>query len=271
MKRAPALLSLLLLASGCMPKEARPPIARVLRVCADPNNMPFSNRAEQGFENKLARLIADDLGARLQYLWWAQRRGNIRETLKAGKCDLVPGIGSTLESVATSTPYYRSTYMIVTRPKSGLASLSSFDDPRLKHLRIGVQLIGDDGVNTPPAHALMHRGIITNVRGFMVQGDYRRAFPQDAILDALASGKLDVAYVWGPVAGYYKHRHSDAVTLRPVSPAFDGPQLPMVYDISVGVRRQDQPLLSQVDAVLRKHRAEIQRLLQGYGVPLAGD
>lgn len=159
----------------------------------------------------------------MQYVWWAQRRGNLRETLKAGRCDLVPGVGSTIEGIATSAPYYRSSYMVVTRPGSGLETLNSFDDPRLKKLRIGVQLIGDDGVNTPPAHALMHRGIVENVRGFMVQGDYRRKFPQDAILDALAGGTIDVAYVWGPVAGYYALRHSKAVTIRPVSPAFDGP------------------------------------------------
>jgi mxaJ protein len=261
-------LLLLLLLAACAPDK---PEARVLRVCADPNNLPFSNRAGKGFENALARLIAHDLGAELRVVWWAQRRGNLRETLRAGRCDLVPGVGSTVESIATSTPYYRSSYMVVTRPGSGLGSLESFDDPRLRNVRIGVQLIGDDGVNTPPAHALMHRGIVRNVRGFMVQGDYRRPYPQDAILDALTNGSLDVAYVWGPVAGYYAHRHPGAVAIRPVSPAFDGPQLPMVFDISVGVRKQDTGLLHRIDAILRARRPEIQRLLQRYGVPVVGD
>ena len=261
---------LLLLAGGCRPsspKAAQPP---VLRVCSDPNNMPFSNRAGRGFENRLARLIAHDLGARLELVWHAQRRGNLRETLNAGTCDLVPGVGSTLETVATSTPYYRSTYVIVTRAGSSLNDLRSFDDPRLRTLRIGVQLIGDDGANTPPAHALMRRQIVANVRGFMVQGDYRRAFPQDAILDALVAGKLDVAYVWGPVAGYYRLRHPDRMAIAPVSPAFDGPQLPMVYDVSVGLRKQDAALLRRVDAVLEKRRTEIEAMLQRYGVPLVG-
>ena len=263
MKRAAFLLLLLLAACG-----RHAPQEKVLRVCADPNNLPFSNRAGEGFENRLAQLIAHDLGAQLHYVWWAQRRGNLRETLKAGRCDLVPGVGSTIEGIATSTPYYRSSYMVVTRPGSGLDTLESFDDPRLKTLRIGVQLIGDDGVNTPPAHALMHRGIVDNVRGFMVQGDYRRKYPQDAILDALASGTIDVAYVWGPVAGYYALRHPGAVAIRPVSPAFDGPQLPLVFDVSVGVRKDDGDLLHRVDAVLRARQPAIQKLLRRYDVPL---
>jgi mxaJ protein len=259
-----AIVFLCLLVAACGQPRPRTP---VLRVCADPNNLPFSNQAGQGFENALARLVAHDLGATLRFFWWAQGRGNLRETLKAGRCDLVPGVGSTIEGIATSAPYYRSSYMVVTRPGRGLGTLTSFDDPRLKTLRIGVQLIGDDGVNTPPAHALMHRGIVSNVRGFMVQGDYRQPYPQDAILDALAAGKLDVAYVWGPVAGYYALRHPGAVAIRPVSPAFDGPQLPMVFDISVGVRKQDTELLRRVDAILRAHRVEIDRLLRRYHVP----
>ena len=262
MKRAAHLLLLVLAACG------QPTQEKVLRVCADPNNLPFSNRAGAGFENALARLIAHDLDAKLRYVWWAQRRGNLRETLKAGRCDLVPGVGSTIEGIATSAPYYRSSYMVVTRPGSGLESLNSFDDPRLKKLRIGVELVGDDGVNTPPAHALMHRGIVENVRGFMVQGDYRQKYPQDAILDALTDDKIDVAYVWGPVAGYYAKRHPKAVAIRPVSPAFDGPQLPMVFDVSVGVRKDDTDLLPRVAAVLRTRQPQIGALLRRYDVPL---
>lgn len=266
MKRVVLLLLLVLAACG-----RHAPQEKVLRVCADPNNLPFSTHAGEGFENQLARLIAHDLGAKLEYVWWAQRRGNLRETLKAGRCDLVPGVGSTIEGIATSAPYYRSSYMVVTRPGSGLESLTSFDDPRLKTLRIGVELIGDDGVNTPPAHALMHRGIVENVRGFMVQGDYRQKYPQDAILDALTANKLDVAYVWGPVAGYYAQRHPGAVAIRPVSPAFDGPQLPMVFDVSVGVRKDETDLLRRIDGILRARRPQIEQLLRRYDVPLVTD
>ncbi len=129
---------------------------RALRVCADPNNLPFSNRAGEGFENKLAELIAREQHARLDYVWWAQRRGYVRNTLNAGSCDLWPGVASSLEMLATSRPYYRSTYVFVTRTGDRLSGLT-LDDARLRRLRLGVQLVGDDGSNTPPAEALARR------------------------------------------------------------------------------------------------------------------
>ncbi|HYZ48732.1 MAG TPA: hypothetical protein VE567_07555, partial [Sphingomonas sp.] len=146
---------------------AAPASAAELRVCADPNNMPFSNARREGFENKLVERIAADWNMTVRYTWWAQRRGNVRNTLKAGACDLIPGIGSGVDMVAVTRPYYRARYMFVTRADRGL-HLSSFDDPRLKTLRIGVQMIGDDGANTPPAHALARRGIVENVRGYLI-------------------------------------------------------------------------------------------------------
>ena len=137
---------------------------RELRVCADPNNLPFSNDRGEGFENRIAELLARDLGAKLTYTWWAQRRGFIRSTLAANSCDLVIGVPAGYDLVLTTRSYYRSTYVFVTRKDSRLA-LSSFDDPQLRKLRIGVHLIGNDGVNVPPAHALTRRGIISNVAG----------------------------------------------------------------------------------------------------------
>src|SRR6188472_3799180 len=145
--------------------------ARELRVCADPNNLPFSNERGEGFENKLAEMIAHDLGTHVEYTWWAQRRGFMRSTLNAGACDVVMGYPHDAELAATTKPYYRSAYVFVTRRTRKL-NVSSFNDPRLRKLRIGVQLIGDDGANTPPAHALSRRGIIGNVRGYMIYGDY---------------------------------------------------------------------------------------------------
>ncbi|AUW57044.1 quinoprotein dehydrogenase-associated putative ABC transporter substrate-binding protein [Sphingobium sp. SCG-1] len=259
MRRALVLAALLLTACHTAPEKP------VLRVCADPNNMPFSNRKGEGYENALARLLARDMGAELRYVWWAQRRGNLRETLRAGRCDLVPGVASALESVATSTPYYRASYMVVTRTSDRL-TIRSLDDPHLKRLQIGVQLVGDDGSNTPPAHALTRRGIISNVRGFMVQGDYRRAFPQEAILDALAAGQIDIAFVWEPVAAYYAIRHPGMIRLTPVSPAFDGPALPMIYDVSVAVRKDDLPLRQRIDTILQRRHGEIVRRLRSYGL-----
>ena len=238
-----------------------------LRVCADPNNLPFSNRAGEGFENKLAELIARDLKLKLTYVWWAQRRGNVRETLNQGLCDLIPGVGSSLEMLATTSPYYRSTYLVVTRADRQL-DIHSFDDLRLKSLKIGVQLVGDDGSNTPPAHALSRRGMVENVRGYMIYGDYGRPDPQGDIVKAVADGEVDVAFVWGPVAAYFAARQSVALRLEPITPAFDGPQLPMIFDVSVGVRKSDRLLRQQVDSILERRSSEVRRILEDYRVPL---
>ena len=241
---------------------------RVLTVCADPNNLPFSNRAGQGFENKLAELIARELHARLDYVWWAQRRGYVRNTLNERKCDLWPGVASTVEMLATTRPYYRSTYVFVTRAGDRLAGLT-LDDPRLRRLRLGVQLVGDDGVNTPPAHALARRDIVANVRGFMLYGDYRQPNPPAAIVRAVAAGEIDVGLVWGPLAGYFAARSPVPLQIQPVTPWLDDTSWPMVYDISVGVQRGDTRLLNLVDRVLADRHGEIEALLATYRVPRA--
>jgi mxaJ protein len=240
--------------------------ARELRVCADPNNMPFSNERQQGFENQLVNLVAKNLDAQVKYVWWAQRRGNIRNTLKAGLCDLVPGVASGLEMLATTQPYYRSTYVFVTRRDRNL-KLSGFDDAQLHRLKIGVQMIGDDFANTPPAHALSKRGIVDNVRGYMLYGDYSQDSPPRLILEDVANGKLDLAVVWGPLAGYYAQKIRPKLALQPVGVANDGPELPMAFDISMGVRRQDRELKQEIEQVLAQHHREIEVLLQRYGVP----
>jgi mxaJ protein len=245
--------------------------ARELRVCADPNNLPFSNQREQGFENKLARLVAEDLHADLKYVWWAQRRGNVRETLKAGLCDVIPGIASDLQMLSTTRPYYRSSYVFVTRAAEGL-QLQGFDDPRLRTLTIGVQMIGDDFANTPPAHALARRGVVDNVRGYMLYGDYEQDSPARAIIDDVARRRLDVAVVWGPLAGYFARTHRPALHVQAVTPLIDGPRLPMVFDISMGVRKDDRALCRELDEVLAHRAAAISALLREYGIPvLAGD
>src|SRR4051794_21309122 len=155
---------------------------RVLRIAADPNNLPFSNAKLEGFENKIAELIAHDLGAKIEYSWRAQRRGFFRETLKENKADLVLGAPADFERALTTQPYYRSSYVFVSRKDRGL-NIRSFDDEALRTLRVGVQLIGDDGANPPPAHALARRGIITNVVGFMLYGDYSEENPPARIIE----------------------------------------------------------------------------------------
>ncbi|MBP0582572.1 substrate-binding domain-containing protein [Labrys sp. LIt4] len=240
--------------------------ARDLRACADPNNMPFSNAAGQGFENRIAEIVAADLGAKLSYTWWAQRRGFVRNTLKAGLCDLVLGTPTNLEMLRTTAPYYRSSYVFVTRAKD--ADITSFDDPRLRHMRIGVQLIGDDGSNSPPVQALGRRGIVGHLIGYPVYGDYSAPNPAARIVQAVAGGDIDLAVVWGPLAGYFAGQQKVPLRITPVAPAMDGPLLPMTYDISMGVRREDDAMRSEVDAALTRHKAEIDGILARYGVPL---
>ncbi|HEX6042806.1 substrate-binding domain-containing protein [Longimicrobium sp.] len=242
---------------------------RELRVCADPNNLPFSNEAGEGFENRIAALIAREMGATVKYTWWAQRRGFIRNTLRTGECDLVTGIPASFELALPTRPYYRSTYVFVYRQDAEF-EVRSFDDPVLKRLTIGVHLIGDDGANAPPAHALSKRGMIENVRGYTLYGDYARPNPPARILDAVASGELDVAVVWGPLAGYFVPRQRVKMKIVPVQPQVDLPFLPMVYDIAMGTRRDDALLMNEVQEILQRRRAEVEAILDEYGVPRVG-
>ena len=255
-----AALALLVMLGSCSNAE------RVLRVCADPNNLPFSNRAAQGFENRVVELVAQELGARVDYTWWAQRRGNVRETLNAGLCDLIPGVGAGVEMLATTRPYYNSTYVAVTRADSG-PGIASFDDPRLGALRIGVQMIGDDFSNTPPAHALARRGLIDNVRGYMVYGDYSRPAPQSEIVAAVARGEIDVAFVWGPVAGWFARRQSVPLTVTPLPAQDRRAELPMAFAVAMGVRRGEGELKAEVERALAERRPQIAGVLRDYGVP----
>ena len=243
-----------------------PASAGELRVCADPNNLPFSNDKQQGFENRIAELVARDLGAKLSYVWWAQRRGFVRNTINQNRCDLLIGVPASFERTRPTIPYYRSTYVFVTRRDRHIR-IGSFDDPQLKKLRVGVQLIGDDGINTPPAHALSNRGIIRNVKGYSVYSDYRQANPPARIIDAVANGDVDVAVAWGPLAGYFSQREAVPLDVRPVSPQIDLPFLPFVFDISMGVRRGNDSLREQLNAIIERRRSEIDRILADYGVP----
>ncbi|HEX6925424.1 MAG TPA: substrate-binding domain-containing protein [Longimicrobiaceae bacterium] len=257
-------LALLLAAGACAGSRAEP--SRTLRVCADPNNLPFSNQRGEGFENRLAELLAREMGAELRYTWWAQRRGFIRNTLRAGECDLVMGIPSSFELALATEPYYRSTYVFVYRSDAGFA-VRSFDDPILRDVRIGVHLIGDDGANAPPAHALGKRGIVGNVVGYTVYGDYALPDPPARIIDAVAAGEIDVAIVWGPLAGYFAPRAAAPLEVVPVAPQIDPPYLPFVFDIAMGVNRSDPLLKVEVESILHRRSTEVDSILTAYGVP----
>jgi mxaJ protein len=252
------------------PKQEKIPASTTaLRVCADPNNLPFSNKKLEGFENKIAELIAEDMNVPVEYTWWAQRRGFFRSTLRAGLCDVVIGVPSSFELAATTRPYYRSTYVFVSRSDRQI-DIASFDDPKLKELKIGVQMVGDDGANTPPVHALNARGIINNLKGYTLYGNYLEPDPPARIVSAVIKNDVDMAVVWGPLAGYFGKKQRVPLTIKPVSPQVDLPYLPFVYDISMGVRRGENELLSRIDEIIERRRSEIEVILDRYGVPNVG-
>lgn len=244
--------------------------ARELRVCADPNNLPFSNQSEQGFENKLAKLVAGDLDADLSYYWFAQRRGFVRSTLNAKKCDVIMGVPSSFELALTTRPYYRSGYVFVSRRDRRLG-INSLDDPRLRKLKIGVQMIGDDYASSPPAHALAGRGMTRNVVGYSVYGDYSKESPARGIVDAVAAGEVDLSAVWGPTAGYFARRSKVPLEVTRFTPEIDLPFLPFVFDISIAVRREDVALRDRLDRIIENRRKEIDAILRDYSVPRADE
>jgi len=248
---------------------AGPPTSNAgqFRVCADPENLPASNRQLEGFENKIATVMAKELGATLSYVWWGQRRGFVRNTMNAtlqsGRCDVMIGVPQGYDLVQTTRPYYRSTYVFLYK-KGGKFQIKSLDDPILKKVRIGVHLLGDDYANPPPVHALSQRGIVGNVVGF--DTFYSQENPPNRIVDAVAAGKIDVAIVWGPAVGQFAIHHRVPLEMTPV-PSVKG-DLPFAFDISMGIRKGDQMLRARVQQALDRKQPEITAILKQYGVPL---
>ena len=201
----------------------------------------------------------------MSYTWWAQRRGFIRNTLQAGLCDLIPGVPYAVDMLRTTAPYYRSTYVFVSRADD--PDVTSFDDPRLRELRIGVQLIGDDGANSPPVHALGRRGIVGKLRGYSVYGDYTLPNPPSRIIDAVASGDVDVAVAWGPLAGYFAAAAAGGLAHRaggtPHRPADAADDLRHLDGRAARRRGPSR----RARRALAKHRPEIDAILAEYGVP----
>ena len=239
--------------------------AEVLRVCANPDNLPFSNLKQEGFENRIADLIAAEMRLPVAYTWHAQRRAFLRRTLNAGRCDLVMGAPVGLQRVATTAPYYRSSYVFVTR-KDRKLGITSFDDAALKGLKIGVHAVGDDGDSPPPVYSLARRGLAPNIVGFKMWDDASVANPQGRIIAAVATGEIDVAVVWGPFAGYFAKQQRAALDI--VAVPQDIPELPFDYAVALGVRTGDDAFKARIDAILAKRRVDIHRILTSYGVPL---
>ena len=259
MKRAVATL----LAACSIAAHAEP---AALRVCADPDNLPYSHQDGSGFENRIAQLVAADFGVPLEYAWLPDRRGFVRKTLGAGSCDLIVGVPAGFERTLNTRPYYRSSYMLV-EPVAHGAPPSGFDDARLKEWRIGVQLVGDDMATTPPAHALAQAGAVDNVVGYPIPGDEPAAA---RIVRALARGELDAAFVWGPQAGFYAMHARVPLRLHYVPPPDTPGKQPFTFAIAMGVRRGDTALRDRLDDLLERRRADILAILSDYGVPLPG-
>jgi quinoprotein dehydrogenase-associated probable ABC transporter substrate-binding protein len=237
-----------------------------LRVCADPDDMPYSNKAGQGFENKLAEMVAKDLDTTVAYTWFPQRNGFLRNTLDAGECDVVMGMPQ-MDGVDSTRSYYQSGYVFVSRADRNI-TVSKLTDPALKTLRIGVQLVGADGTGTPPAVVLGEEGIVDHVVGYPVYGNFAGPQPAAAPINALERGDIDVAALWGPIAGYFAK--AAKVKLR-VTPITDTEQfLPQTfqYPIAMAVRSGDTDLRDRLNAFIRTDRAKISALLTSYGVPL---
>jgi len=238
-----------------------------LRVCVDPYDMPLSNDREEGFENKIAHVVASDLNARVVNFWWPQRRGFLRSSILAGLCDVMIQAPVGLDPVATTKPYFRSTYYFVYRSDRGLA-IRSLDDTLLKHLRIGVNLIGYDYTNTPPAHALGPRGIIGLVGfGSFFNPDPKADHPED-IIQAVAKDSIDVAIVWGPKAGYWAKRAPVPLTLVALPDSDPVSGMPFARDMAMAVRHRDKELKARLDSVIDRRHSEIVKILQDYNVPM---
>jgi quinoprotein dehydrogenase-associated probable ABC transporter substrate-binding protein len=261
----PALLAILLLGLPGLAAAQRPgPMeAGVLRVCADPDNLPVSDSTKRGFENKLAQLIADTWHADLRYVWWPARFGYFNRGLNGLYCDVEISAPAGLDVVATTRPYYRSAYVIVYRKDSGL-NITSLSDTTLKHLKIGVNMVGSDGDAGPPAAALKSHGVVGLVGFPTFFSEINR--PED-VVNAVTEKKVDVAIVWGPVAGYFAAKSSAPLVLNPIL-ADSATGIPFSFPIAMAVARRNKVLRDSLQTFLDQNRGKVEGILRSYGVPL---
>lgn len=236
-----------------------------IRVCADPDNMPSSNDKLEGYENKLATLISQELKAKLEYVWYPTRRGYFR-ILNGMYCDLAMEVPAGLDMAGATKAYFRSGYVFVTRKGSGLDDINSLADPRLKKVKIGVNIYTSDAENSPPAMALSHYGVVGNLVGFSTFFDESNR-PED-IVNAVAKKDVDLAIAWGPLAGYFAKSASVPLVLTPL-PAKDSlSDFPFQYNIGIAVRRSDKEFKDSLNAVLTRRQPDVQAILKEYAVPL---
>ncbi len=261
-----ALLAALLVGLPSVGAAQRPaPMeAGVLRVCADPNNLPVSDSTRRGFENKIAQLLADTWHSELRYVWWPARFGYFNRGLNGLYCDVEISAPEGVDIVATTRPYYRSAYVIVYRKDSGL-NITSLNDSVLKRLKIGVNMVGSDGDAGPPAAALKGHGVVGNLVGFPTFfSEIHR--PED-IINAVAKKQVDVAIVWGPVAGYFAAKSPVPLVLHPIL-TDSATGIPFSYAIAMAVGRRNKVLRDSLQNFLDQNRDKVNAILREYGVPL---
>lgn len=231
-----------------------------VRVCADPANMPFSDEAQEGFENKLASLIGEKLGLPVVYTWFPQVRGFVRNTLRANKCDLIIGFAQGHELVQNTNHYYKSAYVLLVPSESVLATVESLDDPRLKGRHIGIV------AGTPPASILALNGLIAMARPYQLVVDRRYFSPAEEMIADIAAGEIDAGILWGPIGGYYAKKSGVPLTLVPLVHESKGPR--MAYRITMGIRPDEPDWKHQLNDLIAANQDEINAILLEYGVPL---
>lgn len=234
---------------------------KTLRVCADPNNLPFSNDKGEGFENRIAEFLAKKLGKDLAYSYYPGATGFVRNTLNAHLCDVILGMPQGNDFVQPTNPYYRTTYAIVTRAGSELDGMTSLDDPRLKEKPRRIGLVA----NTPPGNVLAMHGLMASVKPYPLMVDTRVESSSAAMIHDLEKGDIDVALLWGPIAGYYAKHSSEKlnVALLPETPGAR-----MAFRIGFGVRHSDQNWKRELNTLIAQNKTELDRILLDYGVPL---
>ena len=232
----------------------------VLRACVDPRNLPFSNPAGEGFENKIAELLAHKLGKSVGYTFYPGATGFIRNTLNAHRCDVVMGIAQGDDFVQPTNPYYRTSYAAVFRKGGSLEGLDSLSDPRLKSVKIGIV------AGTPPVSYLASGGLLGQIKSYPLVIDTRYDSTSVAMMDDLEKGEIDVALLWGPIAGYYALKAKMPMAVAPLVKDQAGPK--MIFRIVMGVRHSDQNWKRSLNKAIGESQSEIDAILRSYGVPL---
>jgi quinoprotein dehydrogenase-associated probable ABC transporter substrate-binding protein len=233
-----------------------------LKVCADPNNLPYSDEKQEGFENKIADLMGSELGLKVEYAWFPQIIGFVRNTLRSHLCDLVMGTVAGDEVMQTTNPYYFTTYMMFYRSDKDLA-FDGLQDPRLASLRLGVV------AGTPPADLLVRHQLISHAKPYALTVDTRAESPTHQMVQDVIDGTVDVGFLWGPIVGYYRKHDELPLSLVPLK---DEPGAPrMEYHIAMGVRANEPEWRRRVNAAIVKRQEDITAILRNYGIPLLNE